>query len=300
MSYFGSWINEPDLRLVTCGVAYLHGAGRELVNRLRDAVANSAGSKDVVLFGRDDVADAEPAALSRMFAADNLRPPEASQVSRFLTARHQPSGGLLARLNDTLAGNPAFRLVGGQQQAHLHVLEVVLKAQNERRKHLIIVSGGPGTGKTVIAARLVADIKRTVGGGVYGCYLTPSGTLHKQLKRAATLPDAEGLFIHVDGFARHAGNAVVPLVDEAQRLRRNARHVERMLKRTRVCVVFLDERQIIRPNEGYTVTELQQEADRLGAVSTHIDLVSQFRCGGSQRYLTWLEQLLFGHATATR
>ncbi|AHH97589.1 DNA/RNA helicase domain-containing protein [Kutzneria albida] len=301
LAYFDDWVDAPDLDLETRAVTYLHSARGDLVDELRSVVATSPGSKDVFLFGRDDVAAAkQPTNLAGMFSAADLRPPEDARVQRFRSVRHRPSDGLLARLDETLSNNPAFRLVGAQQRAHLHVLETVLKARGDDRKQLIIVSGGPGTGKTVIAARLVADIKRTIGGAVFGCYLTQSGTLNQQLKRAVTVPAADGLFLHVDGFARHADKPVVPLVDEAHRLRRNARHVERMLKRTRVCVLFVDERQVIRPNEGYTVAELKQLAHDLDAVPTHIELVGQFRCGGSQRYVTWLEQLLFGHTTATQ
>ncbi|WP_199444071.1 DNA/RNA helicase domain-containing protein [Umezawaea beigongshangensis] len=300
VAYFDDWVDEPDLRLRTRAVAYLHNAGRDVVDTLRAAVVGKAGSGDVSLIGRDDIVSAaDPVVLASLFAADDLRPPGEADLRRFLTAGHRPSGGLLSRLDDMLSSDPVFRLIGAQQRAYLHVLDTVREARGKDGKHVVVVSGGPGTGKTVIAARLVTDIGKSIGNGVFGCYLTPSGTLHQQLKRAAAIPAADGLFLHVDGFNRHAGKAVVPLVDEAQRLRHSARHLERMLARTKVCVLFLDERQIIRPEEGYTIEELQQEARRLGAEFTRVDLVSQFRCGGSQRYLTWLEQLLFGHTTAT-
>ncbi|MGY6653640.1 DNA/RNA helicase domain-containing protein [Amycolatopsis sp. TRM77291] len=297
-TYLDDWIDEPQLRLETRAVAFLHDAGSDVVGPLREAVANSPGSSDVSLLGRDDVRPApSPPGLAELFGANDLLAPEDVQVQSFLTARHQPSGGLLTRVNDVVKRKPVFRLVGAQQNAYLEVLDAVRRARSEPRKQLIVVSGGPGTGKTVIAIRLVADIRSVVGDKVYGCYFTPSGTLHHQLKRAITTPGADGLVGHVDNFVRHAGNAVVPIVDEAQRLRRNQRQVERMLARTRVCVLFLDERQIVRPGEGFTTTELEHQAAQAGAEVTHVKLASQFRCNGSQQYLGWLEQLLYGEAT---
>ncbi|MFI6306759.1 DNA/RNA helicase domain-containing protein [Amycolatopsis thailandensis] len=297
-SYLDDWIDEPELRLETRAVAYLHDACDDVASPLRDAVANSPGSSEVSLLGCDDVRTSpSQAELAKMFGADDLQEPTEEQVQRFLTARHRPSGNLLTRIDDLLARDSVFRLVGAQQDTYLEVLDAVRRARSDPRKQLIVVSGGPGTGKTVIAARLVADIRKVVGGEVYGCYLTPSGTLHHQLKRAVTTPGADGLFGHVDNFVKHAGNAVVPIVDEAQRLRRNKRQVERMLARTRVCVLFLDERQVVRPGEGFTFAELEHQAAQTGAKVTHVKLVSQFRCNGSQQYLGWLEQLLYGEAT---
>ncbi|MBE1577657.1 DNA/RNA helicase domain-containing protein [Amycolatopsis roodepoortensis] len=297
-AYLDDWIDEPGLRLETRAVAYLHDAGNDVIGPLREAVTARPGSGEVALLGRDDVQPSpSPPRLAKMFGADDLQAPAEAQIQKFLTARHRPSGGLLTRVDDVVKREPVFRLVGAQQNAYLEVLDAVRRARSDPRKQLIVVSGGPGTGKTVIAMRLVADIRGVVGDEVYGCYLTPSGTLHHQLTRAITTPGADGLVSHVGDFGRHAGNAVVPIVDEAQRLRRNQRQVERMLARTRVCVLFLDEHQIVLPEEGFTLTELEKQAARTGAEVTHVKLVSQFRCNGSQQYLGWLEQLLYGEAT---
>ncbi|UKD58582.1 DUF2075 domain-containing protein [Amycolatopsis sp. FU40] len=295
--YLDDWIDEPELRLATRAVAYLHDADSEIVRSLREPVAARPGSGEVSLLGRDDVqSSASPAGLAKLFGADGLQAPTEEQVQTFLTARHRPSADLLTRINDLMTRHSVFRLIGAQQTAYLEVLDAVSRALLDPRKQLIVVSGGPGTGKTVIAARLVGDIRKVVGDEAYGCYLTPSGTLHNQLKRAVTTPGADGLFSHVGDFGRREGK-VVPIVDEAQRLRRDQRQVVQMLARTRVCVLFLDERQIILPDEGFTLAELEQQAARARADVTHVKLVSQFRCNGSQRYLGWLEQLLYGKAT---
>lgn len=53
--------------------------------------------------------------------------------------------------------------------------------------------------------------------------------------------------------------------DEAQHMKRSKNYLESLMSITRVCVVFLDERQIIRPDEGVTLAECKAEAKRLGA-----------------------------------
>ncbi|HEX6359590.1 DNA/RNA helicase domain-containing protein [Actinophytocola sp.] len=160
-----------------------------------------------------------------------------------------------------------------------------------RGRHLIVVRGGPGTGKSVIALRLLAAIPRY---GVKARYVTPSGTLRRQLIRAVTEADAAGLFVYLkDHVARRPKFAQVSLVDEARRMKRSGNYVSQLMSISRVCVLFLDERQIVRPDEGLTLAECQAKADQLGAICHTVELTAQVRCGGSLDYLKWLENLLF-------
>ncbi|MEV5544398.1 DNA/RNA helicase domain-containing protein [Saccharopolyspora shandongensis] len=298
--YLQTWLAEPDIDVRA--VAFLHAAPSEVIDRLRDVVAGSPGSGDVSLVGRDDLPRLEGVDAARLFRGEHLHVPDDDEVKRFVHARHSPSQSVFDRLSLVLTGKPEFMLVGRQQDAHLHVYNTVKDALPSSR-HVIAVTGGPGTGKTVIAVRLLADLpsgRRGDGTPVTPRYLTPSGTLRQQLERAAeAAPETKGLFKQLDNFLgnRVAGGEVL-LVDEAQRMKQDRGQLQTLLARAHVAVIFLDQRQIIRPKEGLTVTEVQTEADRLGAKFTHIDLISQFRCAGSQSYQRWLERLLFGHDTA--
>jgi hypothetical protein len=251
--------------------------------------------------GRDDLApERSSAELAESLRCHDLLPPEDAQVKRFVTARYAPAASLFDELADVLAGNPAYRLVGAQQDAQLSILKTVVNTAPDG-KHVVVVRGGPGTGKTVIAARLLADIAKTPrpsGNVVPARFVTPSGTLRFQLERAAeSVAGSKALFANLDTYAgRPRTHREVVLVDEAQRMNRRGRHMEQLLRRGPVCVFFLDERQIIRPGEGFTADEMEAEANRLGATFTRFDLISQFRCGGSQYYLNWLERLLHGTA----
>ncbi|MGW3041738.1 DNA/RNA helicase domain-containing protein [Kitasatospora sp. NPDC001159] len=64
--------------------------------------------------------------------------------------------------------------------------------------------------------------------------------------------------------------------------------VNTLLDRVGVLVLFLDERQIVRPTEGSTLDELTHHAHESEAVFRHIDLETQFRCNGSQGYDQWV------------
>jgi hypothetical protein len=283
------WLDAEHLRLEIRGVALLHDAPPGVTTPLREAADQLEASREIGIAGAPDLA--RPATeLARILLADDLRPPSTDVVRDFLNVRHRPSERLLTRLADVVSGNQVFDLVGAQQDAYLTVLDKIAKAR-EGGKHLVVVTGGPGTGKSVIALRLLAAIPRH---GITARYVTPSGTLRHQLSRAVKDADADGLFVFLRDHVRHKPKfAQVSLVDEAQRMRRSKNYVKQLMSITRVCVLFLDERQIIRPDEGLTLEECQAEADRLGATCHPVKLTAQFRCDGSLNYLNWLENLLF-------
>ncbi|MFD1150539.1 DNA/RNA helicase domain-containing protein [Saccharothrix hoggarensis] len=292
-SHLERWLEEATLDLEYRGVAFLHNAPVDVVHRLRDAVAGSRGSQDVPIVGRDELSGSDGAELARLLRCADLRPPTREQVDRFLRAEQRPSRSVFEDLDNVLSQKSDFTLVGDQQTAQLRVLRT-LDPERSTKRQVIAVTGGPGTGKTVVALRLLADIPRihSERGRVETRFITPSGTLRRQLARATESPAARQLFLLPGDFrAGREGVHVIPLVDEAQRLRRGDRTVERLVGGSPVSVFFLDERQVVRPKEGVSVAELERNARRFGAEFTHIPLTSQFRCGGSQRYLNWLDRL---------
>lgn len=164
-------------------------------------------------------------------------------------------------------------------------------------KSIVVVTGGPGTGKTVIACRLLGDLCRQPDSNPR--LLSPSGTLTRQLRR--TVGDGfQGL---ITTFLNNVPTGItsdsVVLLDEAHRARTYPDHqhgvfpvtLGKLLGQAAVTVLFLDERQIVRPTEGLTLQQLEQHAQRCGFSFAHIDLISQFRCNGSGAYQQWIDNL---------
>ncbi|MER7726931.1 DNA/RNA helicase domain-containing protein [Streptomyces sp. NPDC096323] len=104
--------------------------------------------------------------------------------------------------------------------------------------------------------------------------------------------------LHLYHAAQHAGSVIV---DEAQRMARSndrlAPALAEVLHKVPLAVVFLDERQIIRPGEGTTVEELRDAAWAMGRAHHHCELAGSFRCNGSAAYTTWVDNLLYGTPT---
>ncbi|WP_262701881.1 MULTISPECIES: DNA/RNA helicase domain-containing protein [Streptomyces] len=300
--YLDNWISD-SLGLTVRGAAVLHNAGPDLVSALRQAVAGGA-SAPYPIVGRQDLDASLPAReiATRLDCAD-LEFAPAPLIETFLQTRHRPKAKLLSRVADHIDGSDRFVLIGDQDTARLAILDAVRAERRKDRRHIVVVSGGPGTGKTAIALRMFADLARQSQGNPR--LLCPSATLSRQFTRAAS-DAAKGMIkTFTSGLPAGLTDESVVLVDEVHRAhtypgQRRAEFpvvLEQLVNRCAVTVLFLDERQIVRPTEGTTLDELQRMATRHGHSLTSIDLTTQFRCNGSQAYQRWIDTLFSRNGT---
>jgi uncharacterized protein len=96
--------------------------------------------------------------------------------------------------------------------------------------------------------------------------------------------------------------------DEAHRIRKtsnnlytkreersNVPQVDELLRIAKLCIFFIDENQIVRPQEVGSVAMIKEAAKRFGVTDDNIaefELKTQFRCSGSDAYLQWLDNVL--------
>ena len=219
-------------------------------------------------------------------------------MTAFLRTRHRPSAGLLQRAGKVIEGHGGLTLIGDQDLARQEVLHTVDASRGRAGKSIVVVTGGPGTGKSAIACRLLGDL--CTRPGTDPRLATPSGTLTRQLQRTVGRV-ARGLITTlVDKAPTGLQSDSVVLIDEAHRARTYPDHrrdafptvLRHVVDRAGVSVLFLDEQQIVRPTEGVTLDEIRQHASQQGHRLWHIDLTTQFRCNGSRAYLDWLDRLL--------
>ncbi|MDQ0577927.1 DNA/RNA helicase domain-containing protein [Streptomyces rishiriensis] len=302
--YLQQWVSRADFPLTARGTVVLHDAPADLVAALRAPAARGPAAAYPVL-GRDDLtAQPSPQALAQRLGCAELSPTGRDDIERFLHVEHRPSAALLERAGEVIEGRDAFTLIGDQDLARQEVLHAVDAARERGTKNIVVVTGGPGTGKTVIACRLLGDLCRQPNGNPR--LLSPSGTLTRQLRRTVG-EDFRGLIAtFLDKIPAHITDDSVILLDEAHRARTYPDHQQgafpvilgKLLDRAAVTVLFLDERQIVRPTEGLTLDQLRQHAQRSGYSFAHIDLVSQFRCNGSRAYQQWVDHLFRPQGTA--
>jgi hypothetical protein len=169
----------------------------------------------------------------------------------------------------------------------------------------VIITGGPGSGKSVIAVALLGELAKR---GYTVAHATGSRSFTTMLRRAVgqRVPRVKDLFRYTNAFMDADRNGLdVLIIDEAHRIRLTSTNrftkagkrlgtpqADELVRAARVPVFFLDEHQGVRPAEIGTVASIEEAAARGGATVRRVDLDGQFRYGGSEIYVRWVEQLL--------
>ena len=189
----------------------------------------------------------------------------------FISCPLRPTKSLIDCAANMLKGKREFVLMEDQltsANAIFGMVEKVLKRPD--RKMALIVRGGPGTGKTVIALQVIAELARKHK-GVRAFFTTRSSalrdTLQEKLKNVAagSTGSASGLVRSIFDFRPanfKEGEVDVLLVDEAHRICKSSNfmtdkgNVFTFLPQTlsliytaKVCVFFIDDNQGVKPSE---------------------------------------------------
>jgi hypothetical protein len=229
----------------------------------------------------------------------------APYADALLASRIAPSKQLLALAADEVQRREMFVLLDEQRDAYNYVLHAVERARRANTKTAVIVSGGPGSGKSVIALSLLGELSRQ---GRTVLHATGSRSFTHTLRKVAgaRAPRVQKMFQYFNSFMAAEPNDLDALIlDEAHRIRETsvsrwtrAEHrtgrpqIEELLAAARVPVFLLDEFQVVRPGEQGTVEDIAEHAAAQGLSVERIHLDAQFRCGGSQEYVLWVKRLL--------
>lgn len=278
-------------------IAYLHNATDDSIQGLR----GSGESQVVRLFTGQRKADLHRYLRTRL---DTSRP-GVDAADHLLGLRPGPSRQLLAVAADEIRSREQFILLDEQRVAYELVLHEVERARARDSKTVVIVSGGPGTGKSVIALSLLGELARQ---GRSVLHATGSRSFTTTLRNVAGRGSTrvKALFKYFNSFMEAERNGLdVLLLDEAHRIRETSAHrftpsslrhgrpqLDELVSAARVPVFLLDEHQVVRPGEMGTVAEIETYARNRGLAVHKITLDDQFRCGGSEGYLHWVQRLL--------
>jgi uncharacterized protein len=279
------------------GAAYLHNATEMGVSPLRLL----AESNDGRLFTGERRAEFMDYLRSRLAPGVSGAP----YADEFLSSRAAPSRQLLAVAAAEIREREQFVLLDQQRLAYNLVLHATEAARAGDSKTAIIVSGGPGSGKSVIALSLLGELARQ---GRTVLHATGSRSFTQTLRQVTGRgsPRTRNLFKYFNQFVDADRNGLeVLILDEAHRIRETSmsrytprhlrtdrRQVDELIAAARVPVFLLDEHQVVRPGELGTVSEIEAHAQLLNLAVERIDLNAQFRCGGSEAYMEWVLRLL--------
>lgn len=279
------------------GVAFLHNATEFDVAGLREIERDGRG----LLFTgqrRGEFLDHLRSKLSDSHSG-------ARAADELLSGATVPSKQLMSVAAQEVRERQQFVLLDEQQVAYRMVLNAVEKAKRADRKEIVVVTGGPGTGKSVIALQLLGELYRR---GMPALHATGSQSFTKTMRKVAgsRKREVQDLFKYFNSFMTTEKNSLDVLIcDEAHRIRETsanrytrAEHrtgkaqIDELIDVAHVPVFLLDEHQVVRPGEMGTVADIKAAAAKRDIPCHVVPLESQFRCGGSDAYLRWVVRLL--------
>jgi hypothetical protein len=227
----------------------------------------------------------------------------AALLPQIVNGRYSPSKRLIEGVAQSLSQSPVWTLLDEQRVAFNLVRGLASRAAKTREKAVLIVLGGPGTGKSVIAAHLVIALSKEGHRAVHSTASKAFTTNLRALGDSAASALFRWNFSFRHGETERDGLDVL-VVDEAHRIRKtsNMRFTPRNLRSTipqaqeliraaRVSVFLLDQRQNVRPDEIGSVEEIEEAAEAEGVSVRTVVLEGQFRCSGCAEYIEFIDRL---------
>jgi DUF2075 family protein len=226
-----------------------------------------------------------------------------------VASKFKPSKKLLEHTSSVIKGQKVYVLLDNQQVVFNKVFAQVREAvAKQRKKSIVLVRGGPGTGKSVIALRLLAELQAN---GYDAIHATGSKAFTSHFHKLVGTR-ASALFRYTHNFALVPPNTLDALiVDEAHRVRevsssrftpqaeRSGKpQIRELIDAAKVSVFFIDDHQLVRPGEIGSAQLIRDTAAEVKANLYEYELEAQFRCGGSDGFINWIDNSLDVRTTA--
>jgi DUF2075 family protein len=226
---------------------------------------------------------------------------------RIENGKIRPSKLLADSISKMIKGNQEFVMIDDQKVVYENALALAKKA-SEKNKQVLIVKGGPGTGKSVVAINLLVYLTKI---GMLAQYVSknaaPRAVYEARLTGSIRPTVIRNLFRGSGAFIDTQNNEFDALiVDEAHRLNKHSglfgnlgeNQIKEIIAASKFSVFFIDEDQRVTLKDIGRKQEIEIWASRAGASITELELNSQFRCNGSDGYLAWLDNILQIRETA--
>ena len=214
----------------------------------------------------------------------------------------KPSKSLQNSIASMLKGNKEFIMIDDQKVAYEKILTTSMKCMEDGKKRTVIVQGGPGTGKSVIAINLLAELTRR---GQFVQYASKNSAPHNvyaaKLKGKIKKSSIDNMFKGTGMYTEMEDGIInTILVDEAHRMNEKSgmfhnlgeNQIKEVIHASKCSVFFIDESQRVTMDDIGSVAEIEKWAHEEKSEIIYLELTSQFRCNGSDGYLAWLDDVL--------
>lgn len=222
--------------------------------------------------------------------------------------RIRPSKSLQDSLSSMLKGNEEFIMIDEQKVFYEDAYQLAIDSMKKTQKRVMVIDGGPGTGKSVMAVHLLVNL---INQGLMTLYVSknaaPREVYASRLKGTIRKTEIDNLFKGSGSFTKSELNEFdVIVVDEAHRLNEKSgfygnmgeNQIKELIKASKFTLFFIDEHQRVTLKDIGSIDLIKQYASEFDAELITGKLTSQFRCDGSDAYIAWLEDVLQIRETA--
>lgn len=272
--------------------AYLHNYNEKNPEPLKAAIYEST-IKDSQLYFKDDFEKLES------FIKKYVGQGKGEEILyRIESGNIKPSKKLIEHVTGLFKGNKEFILLDEQKIAYEIAHDIAL---NATKKTTVVINGGPGTGKSVISMSLLGGLLKKAKNVIFSA---PNASFREvminklgganDIKRIRYLLKGSGVFYNAK---KNTFDVIV--VDEAHRLKnekafmyKGKNQIDDIIKASLVNIFFIDEDQIIRPEDIGSVSEIKRIAEFYQSEIVELNLSAQFRCSGADGYVNWVSDAL--------
>jgi DUF2075 family protein len=291
---------NSTIRLSAC--SYLHNYSLEQPDALFDEKFKAVVAKNPV-FSKDDVEKLVEYLNDLVPCGD-----DGSVVDEIIQSKAKPSKKLLEEIHRVVKDDSRYVLLDEQIIAYNRIVSEVKRSAKTGEKAAIIIRGGPGTGKSVIALNVMGELSR-LGHNTH--YVTGSKAFTETIRKILGARGAQQVKFFNSYMSAEAGAIDVMVCDEAHRIRKTSNNMytkkdkrstksqlEELFDASKVAVFFIDDRQIVRPDEIGSSKLIAEFAKTQGIRLYECDLTAQFRCNGSDAFINWVNHTLNIEVTA--
>ncbi|HCW54090.1 MAG TPA: peptidase S24 [Clostridium sp.] len=218
------------------------------------------------------------------------------------TAEYNSDKKLMNHVSNIIKGIPEYILLDEQQIVYDKVFNTIENAYKDEGKKVIIIKGGPGTGKSVIAINLMADLLKA---GYETNYATGSRAFTETLRSIIGSKGSQE-FKYFNSYMKKSEQELDVLIcDEAHRIRKSSNNrftkkedksdleqIDELFNAAKVSVFFIDDNQRVRPDEIGSTSHIRNKAEERGYEVFEYSLKVQFRCSGSENFVNWIDNTL--------
>jgi len=297
ISNFNETVNDENIQLIPC--AYLH-------NYVENNVIKNPFYQDYI--DKAPIFLKEDALKLRSFIKQHIKHGDSKNIMfRIENGKIKPSKHLADSLSLMLKGNEEFILIDDQKIVYETAKSLALKNPSDK-KQVLIVEGGPGTGKSVVAINLLVELTKQ---GLLTKYVSknaaPRAVYTSKLKGSFKKSYVDSLFGGSGAFIDVESNLFDALiVDEAHRLNLKSglfqnqgfNQVLEIINASKLSIFFVDDNQRIHIKDIGNKKRIEAWAIGEEANVTNLKLSSQFRCNGSDGFLAWIDNTLDIQKTA--